>query len=1024
MKITSLAVRRKLATLAILIALLTLGFYGLSGLPVDLLPDVTYPMIKVHIWWRGATPEEIDKNIADPVERQMATVDGLDYIESSAIEGMYTLLVNFKYGVDVDVAYQDALAAMARAARQLPVDMDPPIVIKADPSQLPIAQLTISSDRWDLVRLRTWTDEWLQDQMLSVPGVAGTEIVGGLEREIRVHLDPVALEKYSLPLATVIQRLREENIQQFAGRVTVGQREFIARTDGEYRNLDDIRNITIRRTDHGELYLRDIATVEDSHEEVRVITRLNGQPCVKLSVMKQADANTVTVADGVMAMLQQLEPALPPEVKLGILENQADYVRSAVNGVRNTALEAFLLIVLTVFLFLGSWRQVVIIGMVIPLVLILNFGLMKIFGFSLNIFSLGGLVIAIGVLLSNAIVVVENITRWRNERKGSSIEHTVLAATQEVGVPILAATLTFLALLLPFLLVPGLTSLLFRELILVIAGIVTISLLAAISVTPMFSAVLLNQRSSASNKLSRFEKSVVRITESYKHLLIKLLRKPLRVVAVFLALLVMAIVLLPHLQSEFLPKMDDGRIMVKVRMPTGASLEATNRIIQRIEQQLEGDELIASSFSLIGGKVWGLYTYEIANEGEVNIQLTPRAERRVSTSEYIKRLRPVMGKLATSDSKIMVSQMKVKGIRRIGEADIEIEISGQDMNQLFNLSEAISGIMKKLNTITNVYVSVDMTKPEYNVRIDRVKAAALGIQVSTVARSLQSLMSGAIASRFRDGDEYYNIRVVIPESTLTSRSVVENLPFTGAEGRMYRLGDFATVVQAVGPVEIVRRNQVKTVVVRGDAAGTSVGAAMADLRGALRSLPIPPGYNLHFGGQAQMMAEMRQSTILVVLFALFFSFIVLTVQFNALKLPGLILLCIPFALTGLVFSLFLSGLPQGATVLIGLLVVIAALANDGVLLLTFAMDRMKSGDSPLVAITSSASLRLRPILMTTTPLIVGLLPLAFNLEQGGEMLQPMAAGAIGGLVMELMVALLLLPALFILLHRRNISKNK
>lgn len=297
MKITKYAIYNPLATSAILLGLLVLGIYGLMRLSVDFLPDVTYPMIKVHIWWRGATPEEIDKNIADPIERQMATVDNLDYLESSSIEGMYTLFVNFNYGVNIDSAYQDALAAMARLTRELLKDIDPPIVIKADPSQLPVAKLTIQSAKCNLVKLREWTDDnWLQDQLLAVPGVAGTEIIGGLKREIRINLDSGALEKYVLTLSDVLNRLKKENVEQFRGRIITGRREFIARTMGEFTDIEEISSTVLARKKQAQVLVRNIAEVTDAHEEVRVITRFNGQTCVELSILKQSDANTVKVA--------------------------------------------------------------------------------------------------------------------------------------------------------------------------------------------------------------------------------------------------------------------------------------------------------------------------------------------------------------------------------------------------------------------------------------------------------------------------------------------------------------------------------------------------------------------------------------------------------------------------------------------------------------------------------------------------------------------------------------------------------
>jgi hydrophobe/amphiphile efflux-1 (HAE1) family protein len=1014
MKLTHYAVHRRLATSAIVVALVVLGLYGLWRLPVDFLPDITYPMIKVHIWWRGATPEEIDRNIADPIERQMATVDDLDYLESSSIEGMYTLQANFKYGVDVDVAYQDALAAMARVARELPKDMDPPVMIKADPSQLPVVQMTVSSEQWDLVQIRTWVDEWLQDQLLAVPGVAGTEIVGGLKREIRVHLDPDALEKFGLSLADVLKRLRDENIEQFGGRVTVGPKEIIARTMGEYVTLDEIRDVLLVRDGQAKVYLRDVAEVLDSHEETRVITRLDGNPCVKLSVLKQANANTVEVANAVTRRIAELGPGLPEGVRLGMVENQADYVEAALAGVRNAAVEAAILVILIVWLFLGSWRQVLVIMLALPLTLILNFGLMKVAGFSLNIFSLGGLVIAIGVLVDNSIVVIENITRHRRDQSDASSNDLVVGATAEVGSAVVAATLSFLALFVPFLLVPGLISLLFRELILVIAGIVVISLVMAVTVTPMITAIVLGKRTQT-RQASRFERFFEKVTEGYGWMLGKAIRGSWIVTAAFVGVLVLAVFMTGRLGSEFLPQMDDGRIMVKVKLPTGASLAETDRVLAEIEKRIGEDERIESLFTLSGGKVWGLYTYEIANEGELNIQLVPRHRRKLSTNEYIDDLRPIVGKVPVPGGQAMVMQMKIKGIRKLGEADIEVKIKGQDISRLYDLARQTAGAMNELAHFTNVYVSMDMTKPEYQVRVDRQRAAELGVSIGDIADTMRSLITGAVATRFRDGDEYYNIRVIIPESKIVGRRDVENLPLNCAQGAYLRLNDVAEVRQAVGPVEIVREDQVKEVIVRGDAAGVSVGQALAELQDALARKEKPVGYQLSFGGQAQMMNEMKQTVLGILAFAVFFSFIVLAVQFNSLRLPAMILGSVPFCLAGLVFIMLRSGLPLGATVTIGVLVIVAATVNDGVLLLTFANElQEREGFAPNEAILRAAKIRLRPRVMTTVSVLVGFIPLALAFEEGGDMLQPMAAAAIGGLLMEMLVALFLMPCLYIM----------
>lgn len=1018
MRITQYAVQRRLATSAIVLALVVLGFYGLWRLPVDYLPNVTYPLVKVTIWWRGATPEEIEKNIAEVIEREMATVDRLDSLESSAIEGMYLLDVNFEYGTDVDVAYQDALAAVARAKRNLPSDIDEPVIFKADPSQLPVMQLAVSSEQWDLVKLRDWTDRWLKDQLIAVPGVAGTNIVGGYEREIRVLLDPEAMEKHQIPLDTILHRLAEENLAQSAGRITAGRREFIVRTLGEFENLDEIRAIVIARQGQAKVYLRDLAVVEDGHEEARVVTRLDGQPCINLLILKQADANTVQVADAVGNKLDTMSTGLPDGIRLSIIEDQAVYVRSALDGVRNAALGAAILLILVVYLFLGSFRQVVVMLLTLPLTILINFGLMKLAGFSLNIFSLGGLVVAIGVVLDNAIVVQESISRRRHEQPEKPASSHAMVGTAEVGPAIVAATLSFLALFMPFLLVPGLTSLLFRELILVMAGIVAVSLALAVSLVPMLMATLFGR--AGVKRPSRYEQFFERFAQGYDRLLGSVLSGRWVVLGVFVALLMLAISLLGRLGGEFLPSIDDGRLMVKVRMPAGTSVGETDRVLSRIEELIGDDPLIESRFTLSGGQVRGLNTFEIANEGQLDIQLVPRARRGSSTSDNVARLRPLVAKVGIPGAKIMVMQRQIRGISGLGKSDIEVMVRGKDTDILFDLAREAAGVVNGSTHFTNVYVSMDLTKPEYQVRVDRMKAAELGVSVDDVAVALRSLIAGAVPTRYLDDDEYYDIRVMVPEKKLVSKLDVENLPLTLAQGNFLRVQDVARVVQLVGPVEIVRQDQVKQVVVQADVVGISIAQARNELEAAFGQVDHPVGYELSFGGQAELMADMGKAVAAVLAFAIFFAFIVLAVQFNSWKLPGLILGGIPFSLAGVVFLFYLAGLPFGATVIIGLLVVMAATVNDGVLLFTLAGElQQREGMTPMLAVRDSARIRLRPRIMTTLTTMAGFFPLALKLTEGTDMLQPMAAAAIGGLGMEMLVALFFMPCLYVIFSKNS-----
>lgn len=1014
MNITKSTLLRPIGASVIAIAVFVVGLFSLRQLDVDYLPEITYPMIKIHIWWRGATPEDIDKNVADPIERVLATVDNLDYLESSSIEGMYTLLVNFEYGVDVEEAYQDVITAMGRTARELPADMDPPVIIKADPSQLPVMQVTVSSEKRDLVWLRDWCDNWLQDRIVTVPGTAGVEIVGGLKREIRVHLDPSRLLAYGLSPASIARTLYEENKEMFAGRVTVESREIIARTMGEFESLEEIRNVVIAHSDRGLVYLKDVAGVEDSHEEVRVITRFNGENCVKLSVLKQEQANTIKVAKAVKAKLEDLKTEIPDDIEFGVVENQGDYVMAAINSVKDSAIIAAILVIIVTYIFLGHWRQIIVLMIALPLTLVANFLVMKLAGFSINIFSLGGLVVAMGVVLDNSIIAVENITRVKNLNGSESTTR----AMSEIGSALLAATLSYLALFLPFLLVPGLISLLFKELVMVIAGIVILSLLIALTITPLIADRLI-KKGHIKAGIGRFlDKINEYAAEGYGKLLTLALRIKWIVVLIAIALLGLGIFLFRVTGSEFFPEIDDGRIMVKVILPAGTSVEKTNGILATIEQRIKNNDAIESCFTLAGGRVWGLYTYEIAEQGEVDIQLVPKSQRKMSTDDFIQKLRPEMGKIPIPGGKIAVMHMKIKGIRQTGQQQVEVKVNGSDLAEIFAFAQKAASTLNQAEGLTGVNLSMDMTKPEYRVYVDRARASVLQIPIRQVAQTLRSLIQGEVATQFREDSEYYAIRVMVPETKIACKEDIEQLILENTRGQQFYLREIAEVKRAVGPVEIVREDQIKQVIVRADADRISVGQAVERAKAALASLDKPGGVYLEMGGQAQMMAEMTKTAKWLLGFAVFFAFVVLAVQFESLKLPVLILLCLPFCIIGMVYGLYWYGLAVGATVAIGLLIVVAATVNDGVLLLTYA-EVLRKGEhiSAFEAVSTAGKIRFRPRIMTTVSTIAGFIPLALNLGEGGDLLQPMAVAAIGGLVFEIAVALILMPCVYAIFQK-------
>ncbi|MGM0596466.1 MAG: efflux RND transporter permease subunit [Myxococcota bacterium] len=1020
--LTNLAVKRKIAAAAIICALSVLGAISYFQMPVDFLPSIVYPLIKIHIWWPGATPKDIEENIADPVEQEMATVEGMDYLESSSIEGSYTLQVSFKYGWDVNIAFQDAQAAMVRVAKLLPKDIEPPVVMKADPSQLPVVQLTIRSNIWDMVKIRDWAENWLTDRILAVPGVSGIETVGGLKREIRIHLDVQALEKYKISPVDIKNSLAGANLEMFGGRVNADHQELIARTMGRIKSLEQIRKIVLKEYQNKKIYLEDLAEVVDGHEEVRIHTRHDQIPSVKLSVQKQPDANTVEVSEAVEKKIRELEKTIPEHLKLGTVESQAKYINSAVSSVKTSATQAVFLVLIISLLFLSSFRQAMILLTVLPLSLLINFGIMRLGGFTINIFSLAGIVVSIGILLDNSIVVLENISaRIENKQRGGN--KVAIKATDEVGGAIFASTLTILALFVPYLLVSGFTSLLFRELIMVIAGVVIVSLFCSLTVVPLLASFL---KKKSSSKKPAFLLKAIQL--GYSWFLDKLLTLRWLVLAAFLAVFGLGISSYSSLGSEFLPKLDDGRIMVKVRLPTGSALESTNKVLNQIEKKLVGDPLIESAFTLAGGKIWGLYTFEVANEGEINIQLVPNQQRSISTGKYIKKLKKKVQGLAPPGGKIMVKQMRIKGIRKMGVSDLEFQVRGSKLDKLFSLAQKINKISKENPDLTNVRLGMDLDKPEYLIEIDRKRAGDLGIKVKDVATTVQTFLHGTVVSRYFEQKEFYNIRIRIPEAKIRKKEDVENLLISGKNGEQHYLREIASVNRGTGPVEIIRENQLKQVVVRADVADVSVGGALNKMKRKLSELDLPPGYELGYGGKSRRIVDLKESAGSIFSLALFLAMVVLAVQFNNLRYPILILSSIPFCLSGVFFALDFTNYALGSTVLIGLLVVIAATISDGVLLFTLA-DELKLEDPEITtrkAIKTAAIRRMRPRIMTTVTTIAGFIPLSFNVGASGNLLKPMAIAAIGGLAFEILVALFLMPCLYLLISSpfRTSKPNK
>ncbi|MGQ9817050.1 MAG: efflux RND transporter permease subunit, partial [bacterium] len=1018
MKISELSIKKPVSVIVLMMAVWVVGIISFMRLPVNLLPDITYPLVKIYVNWRGATPEEIEDNIADVIESKMATVDNLDYLESECTEGLYTLLVNFSYDANRDIAYQDVLAKMGLVRKRLPKDADEPLIFKADPSQLPVMDLIVTSDSWDIVKLRTWVENYLQLQFTSVPGSAGTEVSGGAVREIRISLNPHKIQVLGLSLEKIAQRLKEENIELAGGRVTTEHKEFIVRTKAYYKNLDEIRNLIISYDKYGNaIFLRDIAEVKDTYDIQRIITRYNQKEGVKLSIFKQVAANTIDVERGIQQRLQELKPMLPAGVDIGVIYNQATYIRAANNGVRDAALIAALLVILVTWFFLGNWRRIAVIIISMPLSILLTFAAMKLFGFSLNILSLGGLVLAITVILDQSVIVLENIVRLYEEKTEGSANANkdllVSQATSEVASALTFAVLTFVALFLPFLLIPGLISLLFNELIVIVAFAIASSMVVALTATPMLAKYLActrEEKKTIGDRLLDWLKNI------YQQSLNWTLNKKGWIILFTLVLFGLSLFLFTLIGSEFLPKADDGMITVKVKMPTGAAVHETAKVLKQIENSVKDLPFIESYFTLVGGYIWGLVTYEVANEGEVDIQLVPKSKRKFDTDEYIARYgKEIQKSVKYPGAKVKVFHTKMKGIRQIGEFDIEIEIHSPkttSLVEMYNTATKMLAKIKDIGDISNLDVSMEITKPEYQLLVDRLKLAELGLSASQVAGTIKTLVDGQITTYYEEEGYFYPIRLIVDEKYFSGKEDVSNIPLFSKNGLIY-LRDIGKIDYMVSPVKISRLDQMRVIKVTASVLGRNVGKITNTVYKQVKDIPLPPGSFLRTGGQAQMMRENFKALGFILILAFFFAYVILSIQFESFIWPFLIMVRIPFSFVGMMIALFLTATPVGVTVLIGILLLAGIEIVHGVVLLTFIQQLMKKGIALREAVINGAIIRMRPVLMTAMVGILGLVPLAIGLGEGTELLKPMAIGVIGGLLFSLFLTFYFMPAAFL-----------
>lgn len=1016
--IAAWSIRHPIGVSMIALTVVILGLFTLTRLAIDLLPEIIYPEVRVRIVDSGVPASVMVDSVTRQLEEQLAITEDVIGIQSHTERGIATVDLAFGYDKDIDTALRDASTRLDRAKRFLPDSIDAPMIYKLDPSQIPVIEFVISAQLLSDTELRTWVDDIFSKWFLNVPGVASAEVGGGLTREIQVIPDQQRLAGIGLSYKDIIDALQTSNKDEAMGRLQMSAHEITGRISGRLHAIEDIKNLAIAHNGGNTVYLRDVAQIIDTHVDERIKVRADGISGVKLSIQKQPTANTTAVVEGVKDRLAWLETQriLPENITVTAISDQSIYILQSLKNASLAAITGALLAMSMVYLFLGNLRRTLIIGSAIPIAIMFTCVLMGLGGLTLNVMTLGGLALGVGMLVDNTIVMLENIYRHQGSNADSVTAST--EAANEVNSAIIAATSTNLSAVLPFLFIGGLTGLLFSELIFTISAAIFASMIIAITLVPAYAAKVTEMKT---NRIRRaIDTSVNHLQHRYAKIISTLLRFRWLVVLSFITGLALSVPVFLSGKHIVLPNLDDGRVSVRISADTGMSLLEMDQKSQLIESLISNQPETETLYTLVGGSVSGRSQRETPSRASITVQLKPLAERRISSGEWIKRMNILIAEQKLAGFEVRMSQRGIRGIRtNRGDDDISLRLQGTDDNQLKLLADEVADQMRLIPGIRNVSHSSENEQFELAMTLDRERAASLGINLQDIKQAAQIALEGVVVSDFLDNDRSYDIRLRLPQTTVTSPQDIESIILFPAKNNTppVYLGSVADIELLKSPISILRDNQMRMVELTASLNdGTTLGEALNSLSQLRSQITLPAGYTLYDGGSQKALQEQQRLTELLLLLALFLVFVVMAVQYESLLNPLIIILSVPFAGIGIALAIDTLALPLSMPVWLGMIMLVGIVVNNAILLVEYIeLERQKEPDLT-ASIVAAVRLRLRPILMTTLSTVVGMIPLAMGWGDGSEMLQPLAITVVWGLSFSMLVSLLLVPIMYHLLH--------
>lgn len=1031
------AVKRPIMTTLCFVTVVILGLFSLAKLPIDLYPDIDTNTIMVITMYPGASSEDIEQNVTKPLENTLNSVEHLKHITSDSRENTSVITLEFEYGYDIDNLTNDVRDKLDMVESSLPDDCQNPIIFKFSTDMIPICLLSVEAKE-SMAGLYKILDDGVSNPLARIDGVGSVSISGAPKREIHVYCDPQKLEAYHLTVEGISSVIAAENRNIPGGSFDIGSNTFSVRVEGEFDETSQMLDVPVGSYNGSIIYLKDVARVDDSFEERTQHSYIGGKEGAIIIIQKQSGANSVQISEKVLQMLPKLQRNLPSDVKLGVIVDTSDNIRNTIASLEETVFYALIFVMIVVFFFLGRWRATMIIVITIPVSLIASFIYLYATGNTLNIVSLSSLSISIGMVVDDAIVVLENVTT--HIERGSDPKQAAVHGTNEVAISVIASTLTLIAVFFPLTMVTGMTGVLFRQLGWMVCIMMVISTTCALSLTPMLCSQWLRLNSKHGKLYIKFytpiERALDKLDNGYASLLHKVVAHRTVTVLVCLGLFVVSLFLLRFVGTEFMPTQDNGRIGVNLELPIGSRVERAYDATSRLDSlwRAKYPEIKVSSFTV--GPASSDNTFaSLSDNGahivEMNISLYDKVDRKRGIKEVAEGMREDIRTMFPEFVKAQVNVGGGRGAGMGGQSTVDFEIFGYDFEETDSVARMFKQMLAGIEGTADIMISRSDYQPEYQVDFDREKLSLYGLNLATVATMVRNRINGSTASQYREDGEEYDIKVMFDKEHRTTLEDIENISVATPSGVQVRLSELGTVVQRFSPPTIERKDRERIITVSTVVDGVPMSQVVEQAQAQINQMHLPAGINVELAGsfedQQDSFTDLLSLGILIILLV----YIVMAAQFESLTYPGIIMTSLLFAFSGIFLILWITGHTLNVMSMIGAIMLIGIVVKNGIVLIDYIILNRERGLSIRKAVIDAGRSRLRPVIMTTATTVLGMVPMAVGSGQGSEMWQPMGVAVIGGLTFSTILTLLFVPVLYcsfagrgVLNQRRNLKKQK